>query len=316
MENSLPDISQILTPSLYQKVFANQFPWPQESPLDFAFASEYMFEAELTRKTELQKTWYPALKSLSLIPLPEAEELDLTTYLPAPTSPDFAWQALALRVLLDQGPRIMFGGDTVDARWTNGFFDVLSNKLTRQFLELPQDLQPWNPKQWPSRVHFDFLMPVNVWWLAALAHSEILANHDIAVKHTEVIRNLIEERTGTVDPYRADKELLATDVHAFGRMMRKGTPKRDAEGVVKMEEFMFWMLTVIDVHRPIIERYGRYPYRNGALGRTSTEDEVKWLDVDAGLGTVDDAVATRIREDVEAGRWTPLGESREERVPL
>lgn len=31
-------------------------------------------------------------------------------------------------------------------------------------------------------------------------------------------------------------------------------------------------------HADIIERFGRYPHRNEALGRLTTEEEQKWLD--------------------------------------
>ena len=30
-------------------------------------------------------------------------------------------------------------------------------------------------------------------------------------------------------------------------------------------------------HRDVIERFGRYPHRNAALGRESTEEEKAWL---------------------------------------
>jgi len=31
------------------------------------------------------------------------------------------------------------------------------------------------------------------------------------------------------------------------------------------------------MHRRVIERFGRYPHRNAALGRTSTQDERDFL---------------------------------------
>jgi uncharacterized protein (DUF924 family) len=31
-------------------------------------------------------------------------------------------------------------------------------------------------------------------------------------------------------------------------------------------------------HRAIIERFGRFPHRNAVLGRSSTPEEIEWLE--------------------------------------
>ncbi|MFK8014365.1 MAG: DUF924 family protein [Gammaproteobacteria bacterium] len=36
-------------------------------------------------------------------------------------------------------------------------------------------------------------------------------------------------------------------------------------------------------HRDIIERFGRYPHRNGVLGRQSTPSEVEWMQSNSGF---------------------------------
>ena len=36
-------------------------------------------------------------------------------------------------------------------------------------------------------------------------------------------------------------------------------------------------------HRDVIERFGRFPGRNAALGRKSTPDEKKYLDTEGGF---------------------------------
>jgi hypothetical protein len=75
-----------------------------------------------------------------------------------------------------------------------------------------------------------------------------------------------------------------------------------------MEDFAFWLWTVMDVHKPVIESFGRYPYKNSAMGKEETDREREWI-VAWGMGReVDDHTARRIREDVLQGRWTPLGE--------
>lgn len=47
------------------------------------------------------------------------------------------------------------------------------------------------------------------------------------------------------------------------------------EGVIKM---MTLFLDMAVAHRDIIERWGRYPHRNAALGRQSTPEEVQGLE--------------------------------------
>ncbi|KAF3766457.1 hypothetical protein M406DRAFT_256109 [Cryphonectria parasitica EP155] len=71
------------------------------------------------------------------------------------------------------------------------------------------------------------------------------------------------------------------------------------------------MIEVIEVHKPIIDRYGRYPYRNAIEGRKSTEEELEWIEKTDHFAEAPPAVAERVREDVKAGRWTPLGAGRD-----
>jgi hypothetical protein len=75
-----------------------------------------------------------------------------------------------------------------------------------------------------------------------------------------------------------------------------------------MEECVFWFLMLFDVHRPVVEDFGRYPYRNGAAGRESTQLELEWIEKNNHCGDVDAEVAKEIRENVPVGRWTSLGE--------
>jgi|SRR5690348_675964 len=39
-----------------------------------------------------------------------------------------------------------------------------------------------------------------------------------------------------------------------------------------------------EAHREVIVRFGRFPHRNRALGRTSTPEELAWLDAGGGFG--------------------------------
>jgi hypothetical protein len=120
----------------------------------------------------------------------------------------------------------------------------------------------------------------------------------------EESRVAVEEFTGKIDQYRATKEALDNDIYAFSRECKNFPTHPDTT----LEEYVFWFLMIFDAHPPIIKVFGRYPYRNGAAGRESTPAELEWLEKTDHFGEVALDVAKRIREDVLAGRWTPLGE--------
>ncbi len=110
------------------------------------------------------------------------------------------------------------------------------------------------------------------------------------------------------DPYRAKRAELAVDTHAFGKMVREGPP---LEPGVTMDEWFFWMWTVLDVHKPTIEIFGKYPYEDVAKGRLSTDEEREWTVVfQGGFDNSNLEVAKRIREDVLKGNVPPCVERR------
>ncbi|KAJ7452067.1 hypothetical protein B0H11DRAFT_2074105 [Mycena galericulata] len=69
------------------------------------------------------------------------------------------------------------------------------------------------------------------------------------------------------------------------------------------------MLKLMDVHKPIIDRYGRYPYQNAIRGLESTEEEKAYIEKTGHFGEVPEHIARKVKEDVVEGRWTPLGGS-------
>lgn len=60
------------------------------------------------------------------------------------------------------------------------------------------------------------------------------------------------------------------------------------------------------IHTPIIAEFGRYPYRNGMLGRHNSSKENKFLEDTNHFAELDAETIRRIRADVDAGRWSPL----------
>lgn len=56
---------------------------------------------------------------------------------------------------------------------------------------------------------------------------------------------------------------------AFRRLLAEAPPE--------LRDLCTDALRSVEKHRAIIERFGRFPHRNSALGRPSTADEEKWL---------------------------------------
>jgi uncharacterized protein (DUF924 family) len=225
-------------------------------------------------------------------------------FLPLPTSSDFPPQALGLQLLLDIGSRSLCHG--MDERYTAGYFDIISRNLALSYLALPPELRPQSKKRWVEELgaSVDYWMVCRIWFITPLIHSDDVSHHSIAYSEAEELRLEVERISGKIDPYRTRKEELEKDIYAFFNMMVEKPPQGK---YVKMEDFMFWFCTVIDVHKPIVEKFGRYPYHNVALGRVSSEEEKVWLERTGGWGNAGTEVAERIRGDVEAGRWMPFG---------
>ncbi|KAF2133060.1 DUF924-domain-containing protein [Dothidotthia symphoricarpi CBS 119687] len=83
-----------------------------------------------------------------------------------------------------------------------------------------------------------------MWFYLPLMHSEDLAAHD-------TLKRILDE---------FDQELATRDGCEASKYMIKQQFKAEQE------------------HREILERFGRYPHRNGALGRESTEEERVFLE--------------------------------------
>jgi uncharacterized protein (DUF924 family) len=299
------DLSTLLTPSLFSKVLEKRMPWPKSSTLDFSAVGKAIFFASDPNPYEFNDLGFPALKALSDIGVGNLPHLDLMQYLPPPTSPDFPPQALGLQLLLDIGSRSLCHG--MDERYTAGYFDIISRNLALTYLFLPPALQPQSKKRWIGELgaSVDYWMVCRIWFITPLIHSDDVAHHSIAYTQTEELRCEVETISGKRDPYRSRKEELDKDIYAFFNMMVEKPPQG------KMEDFMFWFCTVIDVHKPIVEHFGRYPYHNVALGRVSSSEEERGVRETGGWGNASPEVAERIRGDVEGGRWRPFGEEYE-----
>ncbi|KAL8733737.1 MAG: hypothetical protein Q9166_001930 [cf. Caloplaca sp. 2 TL-2023] len=82
-----------------------------------------------------------------------------------------------------------------------------------------------------------------MWFYLPLEHSEALSDHDLMRKK-------------------------------LGDMKTKWETKKDEKAV----EFMGTLMGFEKQHRDILERFGRYPHRNGVMGREETGEEREYLD--------------------------------------
>jgi uncharacterized protein (DUF924 family) len=241
---------------------------------------------------------WPALKAISRLG-PDTIP-DVSCYLPAASDPSFPEQALGLHILMDQCTRSLFQG--IDGRWLH-WFDKGVRKLFQFFLDLPEEQQPWRSERWP-RASFDFLVLMRWTFISAVTHHEAIADQEISLQMVEELRTVVEKHAGVHDPWRDADEESKNDIYAFPRIFANFDLDRDW----LLHEAFFFFFMIMDVHKPLIAKYGRYPYRNAIEGRESTEAELEWIEKTNHFAEAPPDIARRVKEDVLAGRWTPLGE--------
>lgn len=152
-----------------------------------------------------------------------------------------AHNALALSILLDQVPRNIFRTEQSKIYL---HYDVLAVALTRGIVHGSPRLD-----QVPSvRAN-----PVQRNWMyMPLMHSESLADHELYAELLESMRRDIQDAAAT---------------------------SQGGSGVVD-QQAMEWVENTVAFekrHEVIVRQFGRYPYRNEVCGRTTTEEESKWL---------------------------------------
>ncbi|KAJ5373878.1 hypothetical protein N7517_005884 [Penicillium concentricum] len=167
-------------------------------------------------------------------------------------SPSSPMDWLSIIILLDQVPRNCYRG--AESKLVFGCFDPLAEEIALRAIE------EGIPTQSP---YFKYRMAYRTWFHMPLMHSENLGVHEQAVKVHE----------GTA---RDVNELLAGDVSTLTEEERKchEVLSKKAEA---LQAFLSNTLDFEKRHKVIIERFGRYPHRNQALGRVSTPEEIEYL---------------------------------------
>ncbi|KAL0576989.1 hypothetical protein V5O48_004999 [Marasmius crinis-equi] len=293
-----PDLSQILTPNLYSEVLKLSFPW--DGSFDSKFVSKFYFVGEPNTSQKCFDTFHSrATKPISSL-CPEVP--DVRKYLPDSKDPKYPEHALGLIMLLDQVPRRIYRG--FDMRYTNAFFDPICLKLTKDLIAadaLPDSIEEWEKLGYS----FDDAMLRKLHSYSPLSHSEDLSNHDLLKEKTEKMRKEVEEHYGLRDPARDTMDQDAQDPKLFSRLIRGGPPLDGSAA-----DFFFYFFRVRDAHRSIVVEYGRYPYRNGVMGREATTKEREFMEATEGFGTagLSDTDAERVRKQVEDGVWDELSD--------
>ncbi|KAK7423027.1 hypothetical protein QQX98_001317 [Neonectria punicea] len=301
------DLNSVITPSLLTLMAEAQLPYSKTGPLDFTEVTASMLGPRFKDacKASTARAALVALSKLSpggTIP----PTLDLMSLLPAPSSRDFPQQCYGLQILLDQASRVLLDG--IDGRWQSAYFGPLARQLAGQWYALPGSLRPDTWTRWRDDVgvsSFDYWVVAQLTWSAPFLHAEDLDSQKIGLVLAEETRAAVEAYTGTIDPYRATRDALLKDDLVFLRKVFKGPGE---EGSASLSSWAYWWCMIKDAHWPIIERFGRYPYRNGILGRENTAAEQKWLDDTGRVAEAPREIALRVRDDVEKGKWTALTE--------
>ncbi|KAI0132084.1 hypothetical protein BJ170DRAFT_230128 [Xylariales sp. AK1849] len=290
------DLKSLLTSDLFKLMVDTRIPFSRSEPIDYGKAIQQTFFDAGGEFSKIGPKAWPALKALSLLGLDNIP--DMMEFLPPPEAPDFPEQALGLQILLDQAPRALLRG--VDVRWTNAYFDDISIRYSKQLRgSLPLHMNPTSWSRWEGSVSIDWFIFARLWFGAPLVHHEQMA--EAALAFTDETRKSVEKIFNTRDPY-VDQPEERWDLYGFPKLLKAGGPKSPC-GVA---EGWFWLALLMDVHKPLLDLYGRYPYRNAPLGRVATPEEEEWMEKVV-MFKADPAVEKRIRDDVEAGRWTPLG---------
>lgn len=298
-QNSPNELGQLLTPALFTMIVKARLPYELKSRIDFAEFGRNIFLEDHFGPVVKDRVW-PVLIALSKIGLDRMP--DLSAYLPSPSDSSYPEQCLGLVLVLDHCPRILFRG--IDERWTYAYFAQVSQRLAKVWYALPASQRPDKWERWQTHAGLDYWIAVRFWFGTQFVHSERLDNQHIALLYTDETRSVVERESGQTDPYRTKRKEILSDLVGFPREYTKGPPQADD---VTRESWTFWMGMLMDIHVPIIETFGRYPYLNAIWGRESTAEEKDWIARTRHWGETTGEVARRVKEDVLAGRWTPLG---------
>lgn len=160
---------------------------------------------------------------------------------------------LSLLLLLDQVSRNCYRG--AESKLVFGRFDPLAEEIAVRAIEQRVPTRSSNVR---------YRLAYRLWFNLPLMHSENLAVHELAVNQYDATEKDMEEFLGK------DASVLNEDEKKCYTVLS-----------IQREALNTFLSTTLDVelrHKVILERFGRYPHRNQALGRVSTAEEIEYLE--------------------------------------
>lgn len=109
-----------------------------------------------------------------------------------------------------------------------------------------------------------------LWFNMPLMHSEDRAMHQKAV---ELIQSMADDVADTANPQKDAEDGTGDQYQELVKSRAIVASSRDAAVRLCESQLQFEVR-----HKDIIDRFGRYPHRNGPLGRQMTADEQEFLD--------------------------------------
>jgi uncharacterized protein (DUF924 family) len=237
----------IFNTALYRQVTDIWFPGVDTSgqALDMSVAKRWFMgspEERLAFDGQCRTAFAHALEAIGPDTFPEATSQpfleEIARVVEEEGPENGAWTALSLTLLLDQIPRNIYR-TTAGLRLVYTHYDSMAYELVRALLS------PSSPIPRPD-IHplFRLSSAHRVWFYLPLMHSEDLSAHSFA----DEIRSEYKREVEGLEGYEGTKMFL------------KGHQTAARE------------------HRDILERFGRYPHRNAALGRQTTQEEKAFLE--------------------------------------
>ncbi|KAK0653180.1 hypothetical protein B0T16DRAFT_407535 [Cercophora newfieldiana] len=163
----------------------------------------------------------------------------------------FDW--LGLILLLDQVPRNCYRGPEAKIAFTT--FDPIAVEIT---LRAIKEGIPDTPE---IRYHAGY----RLWFYLPLQHSEERGIHELSmVEHARIFADMRELMDSSEERLGGDEKL---------RQCRRFLLE-NREAVEKWDDMLVGFSRR---HKAVIDRFGRYPHRNEALARDSSEEEVRYL---------------------------------------
>lgn len=286
---------EVLTTARLLSIFKLGIPWPKHTQPN---GREWANRPDPSLWSPVCHDALVAISELSL-----DDSLDMMAFLSDPSSASFPEEALAMMLLLDQAPRMICHG--ADERWRNDYFDHLAIRFAKQLCALPPSHAVNSKERWITHkgYSFEYWAAVLIFLASPFAHAENIECQVIQSTMVEVLRRETESHYGTTDQLHArDPDMRdSEDTLSFARIARTWATRSG-----EVADHIFCYCWIMDAHPPIIRVFGRYPYRNAAVGRISTEDEKVFLDQTQHYGEIDEASATSVMDDVQSGVWTPL----------